>query len=319
LKEGGIKTRIPGLEPGSPRVVIYPDGYRPLETPDNALHFRGYGIFLQERNLMAFVFPDLNPIALQIGPLAIRWYSLAYIAGFFGGWGVAHALVKRSGIAKPDGKQLDDFLFWMVLAVILGGRIGYILFYNFSYYMAHPSHMFKTWEGGMSFHGGLIGVAIVVAIYAWKHKISMLRLGDLAACGATVGLFFGRLANFVNGELFGRITTSKWGMVFPQGGPLPRYPSQLFEAASEGLLLFLILNGLAFFYPKIQRKYGLLFGLFLAFYGTFRFIIEFVREPDPQLGLYFNLISQGQVLCFPMILIGLGFVIYAARQNDRTV
>jgi phosphatidylglycerol:prolipoprotein diacylglycerol transferase len=268
---------------------------------------------------MAFVFPDLNPIALQIGPVAIRWYSLAYIAGFFGGWGIAHVIAKRSGIEKPNGKQIDDFLFWMVLAVILGGRIGYILFYNFSYYMAHPMHMIKTWEGGMSFHGGLIGVAIVVIAYAWKHKIPVLRLGDLAACGATVGLFFGRLANFVNGELFGRVTTSKWGMIFPAGGPEPRHASQLYEAATEGLLLFLILNGLAYFKPEIQKKYGVLFGLFLALYGTFRFIIEFAREPDVQLGLYYNLISQGQVLCFPMILIGIGVIVYAVRKNERII
>lgn len=268
---------------------------------------------------MAFVFPDLDPVALQIGPLVVRWYSLAYIAGFFGGWAVAHALVKRSGIAKPIGKQIDDFLFWMVLGVILGGRIGYVLFYNFTYYLHHPEHIFKTWEGGMSFHGGLLGVAIAVLAFAWKHKIPILRLGDLAACGATVGLFFGRLANFINGELYGRVTDSKWGMIFPNGGPLPRHASQLYEAATEGLLLFLILNGLAYFKPEIQKKYGFLFGLFLTLYGTFRFIIEFAREPDVQLGLYYNLISQGQVLCFPMILIGLGIMIYAVKKNDRTL
>lgn len=268
---------------------------------------------------MAFVFPEIDPIAFQIGPIAIRWYSLAYIAGFFGGWGVAHMLAKRSGITKPTLDQIGDFLFWMVLGVILGGRIGYILFYNLDYFVNNPMHMLKTWEGGMSFHGGLLGVVVAVLAYAWKHKIPVLRLGDLAACGATVGLFFGRLANFINGELYGRVTDSKWGMVFPQGGPLPRHASQLYEAATEGLFLFLLLNGLAWFRPQIQKYYGLLFGLFLTLYGIFRFIIEFAREPDAQIGLHLGLISQGQILCLPMIFIGIAIIFYAVRKHDRTV
>jgi len=266
---------------------------------------------------MNLVFPDINPVAFAIGPLVIRWYSLAYIAGFFGGWGVGHALVKRSKLPAPTTKQVDDFLFWVVLGVILGGRIGYVLFYNLSYYMHNPVKIFETWEGGMSFHGGLIGVAIAVICFAVKNKIPVLRLGDLSACGATTGLFFGRLANFINGELYGRVTDSQWGMVFPHGGPLPRYPSQLFEAATEGLLLFLILNGLAWFKPKIQKKHGFLFGLFLAGYGTCRFFIEFAREPDVQIGLYYNLISQGQILCAPMILIGICLMVYAWKKNGR--
>ncbi|MDB5478800.1 MAG: Prolipoprotein diacylglyceryl transferase, partial [Alphaproteobacteria bacterium] len=180
----------------------------------------------------------------------------------------------------------------------------------------HPSQILKTWEGGMSFHGGLLGVVIAVITFAWKQKIPILRLGDLAACGATVGLFFGRLANFVNGELFGRVTDSQWGMIFPNGGPLPRHASQLYEAATEGLLLFLILNCLAWFRPQIQRQYGVLFGLFLTLYGCFRFIIEFAREPDVQIGLYFNMISQGQVLCMPMILIGLAVIAYAMNKKE---
>lgn len=268
---------------------------------------------------MAFVFPNIDPVALQIGPVLIRWYSLAYIAGFFGGWGVAHQLLKRSGLSVPTAKQIDDFLFWMVIGVILGGRVGYILFYNFDYFMHNPLHMFKTWEGGMSFHGGLLGVVVAVLGFSWKHKIPVLRLGDLAACGATVGLFFGRLANFVNGELYGRVTDSPWGMVFPGGGPLPRHASQLYEAGAEGLLLFLILNGLAYFKPQVQKYHGMLFGLFLSFYGVFRFIIEFAREPDPQIGLHFGWISQGQILCLPMILIGLAIIFYAVRKHDRTI
>lgn len=265
---------------------------------------------------MALVFPDIDPVAFTIGPILIRWYSLAYIAGFFGGWGVAHLAVRRSTLEKPTRKQIDDFLFWMVLGVILGGRIGYVLFYNLSYYLENPSHILKTWEGGMSFHGGLLGVAIAVAAFAYKHKIPVLRLGDLAACGATIGLFFGRLANFVNGELYGRVTDHPIGMVFPDGGPLPRHPSQLYEALTEGLILAIILNGLACFTPSIQKKYGFLFGLFLTLYGVFRFIIEFAREPDAQIGLYFNLISQGQILCLPMILIGLYIMNHAWRRRE---
>lgn len=259
-------------------------------------------------------FPVIDPIALEIGPLVIRWYSLAYVAGFFGGWGVGHALVRRSNEPKPTTTQVDDFLIWAVLAVILGGRIGYILFYNLGYYLENPAAMLKTWEGGMSFHGGLLGVVIAVLVYSFKHKIPPLRLGDLAACGATVGLFFGRIANFINGELYGRVTESRFGMVFPDGGPLPRHPSQLYEALTEGLLLFIILTGLAWFKPSIQSKHGFLFGLFLTGYGICRFFIEFAREPDVQIGLYYNMISQGQLLCMPMIVIGI-FLMYRANKK----
>lgn len=264
---------------------------------------------------MAIPFPDIDPVAFTVGPLAIRWYSLAYIAGFFGGWGTARIVVKRSGLALPDLKQIDDFLLWVVLGVILGGRAGYVLFYNLPYYIEHPSHILKTWEGGMSFHGGLLGVATAVIVYAWKNRIPILRLGDIAACAATAGLFFGRLANFINGELYGRVTDAPWGMVFPQSADnLPRHPSQLYEAATEGLLLYLILNGLAWFKPELQNRHGLLFGLFLILYGIARFCIEFVREPDTQIGLYFDLISQGQILCLPMIVIGLVLALRAKKH-----
>lgn len=261
-----------------------------------------------------FSFPAIDPIALEIGPLIIRWYSLAYVAGFFGAWGVAHLLVKRSFEPKPTTSHIDDFLIWAVLAVILGGRIGYILFYNLGYYIENPAAMLRTWEGGMSFHGGLLGVVIAVLVFSFKHKIPPLRMGDLAACGATVGLFFGRIANFINGELYGRVTTSKFGIIFPHGGDLPRHPSQLYEALTEGLLLFLILTGLAWFKPDIQKRHGFLFGLFLMGYGIFRFVIEFAREPDVQIGLYFDTISQGQILCLPMILIG-AFLMYRTPKK----
>ncbi len=264
---------------------------------------------------MALPFPEIDPVAFAVGPLAVRWYSLAYLAGFLGGWGVGRELVKRSKLPLPTLKQVDDFVFWIVIGTILGGRLGYVLFYNFSYYLQHPEHILKTWEGGMSFHGGLIGVAFAVIAFARVHKIPILRLGDLSACGATVGLFFGRMANFINGELFGRVTDSPFGMVFPHGGPHPRHPSQLYEALTEGLLLFLILNALAWFKPEIQKKHGLLFGIFLIGYGAFRFLIEFFREPDAHLGLSFDLLSRGQILCLPMILLGLYLALRHVRKS----
>ena len=268
---------------------------------------------------MALPFPDIDPVALQLGPLAVRWYSLAYIAGFFGGWGIVRTQVKRSNLPLPTLSQIDDFLFYCVLGVILGGRFGYVVFYNLSYYIDHPSHIFKTWEGGMSFHGGLIGVATAVILYAWRQGIPILRLGDLAACGATVGLFFGRLANFINGELYGRVTDASWGVIFPQSGDgLPRHPSQLYEAATEGLLLFLLLNGLAWFKPQLQQRHGLLFGLLLVGYGVARFCIEFLREPDSQIGLYGDVISQGQILCVPMVLVGMMIIRYAVNKTVKT-
>lgn len=263
---------------------------------------------------MAIPFPDIDPVAFAVGPVIVRWYSLAYLAGFIGGWGVARALVRRSDIAKPTLDQIDDLVFWLVLGVILGGRIGYVVFYNLPYYLSHPGDILKTWEGGMSFHGGLLGVAAAVIGFALKNKIPVLRVGDIAACAATVGLFFGRIANFINGELFGRVTDAPVGMVFPHGGPDPRHPSQLYEAAAEGLLLFFVLNGLAWFYPALQKRHGLLFGLFLLGYGTARFVIEFFREPDAHIGLYMNAISHGQILCLPMIIVG-AFLMWRAKTH----
>jgi phosphatidylglycerol:prolipoprotein diacylglycerol transferase len=267
---------------------------------------------------MALSFPAFDPVAFSIGSLPIRWYSLAYMFGFLGGWLYARELVKRQPLGKISIKQVDDFIIWIVLGVILGGRIGYVLFYNLPYYATSPGEAFKIWEGGMSFHGGLIGVAIAVISYALKYNIPVLRLGDLSAAGATIGLFFGRLANFVNQELYGRVTDVSWGMVFPAGGDEPRHPSQLYEAFSEGLVLFCVLFYVMRF-TKIPSRYGATFGIFLIGYGVSRFIIEFFREPDIQIGLYGDWISQGQILCLPMIILGAGLLRYAYRRPAQPV
>ncbi len=262
---------------------------------------------------MAINFPALDPIAWQIGPLAIRWYSLAYMAGFLTGWAYARELVRRQPLGRISVQQVDDFIVWIVLGVILGGRIGYVLFYNLPFYLSSPAEAFKIWQGGMSFHGGLLGVVIAVIAYALKQKIPVLRLGDLSAAGATLGLFFGRIANFINDELWGRPTDVAWGVIFPKGGNVPRHPSQLYEATSEGLILFLLLLFIML-RTSLPSRYGATFGVFLTFYGVARFTIEFFREPDIQVGLFFNWMSEGQILCVPMIIIGLGLLWNAYRK-----
>lgn len=260
-------------------------------------------------------FPDIDPIALSLGPFQIRWYALAYLAGFIGGWVYGGWLADRDRDRRPTRMDIDNILPWMVLGVILGGRIGYVLFYNLDYYMQNPLHVLRVWEGGMSFHGGLLGVVAVCLSYARYHKFSALALGDIIATVVPVGLFFGRIANFINGELFGRITTVPWAVTFPYGGGLPRHPSQLYEALLEGALLFTVMFLMAR-NPKIRRMEGVLFGVLLVGYGISRFIVEYFREPDPQLGLYFGYISMGQILCLPMIAAG-GLIITYARHKAK--
>ena len=204
-----------------------------------------------------------------------------------------------------------------MLGVILGGRIGYVLFYNLGYYIDNPLHIPFVWEGGMSFHGGLLGVVTVIVAYSLRHGFSPLRLGDIISCVVPIGLFFGRIANFINGELFGRVTTAPWGVIFPYGGSLPRHPSQFYEAFLEGIVLGCVLY-FAALRPSIRNKPGSLFGLFLTGYGLCRFIVEFYREPDPQIGLLLGYFSMGQILSLPMILLGLAIVYYGQklRKDD---
>lgn len=263
---------------------------------------------------MSLPFPDIDPVALAIGPIQIRWYALAYLTGFLVGWRYCRALAARDPGLKPSPEQIDDFLVWVIAGVILGGRIGYVLFYQADLYLAHPMDIFKVWQGGMSFHGGLVGVVAAIVLYARKHAIPVLRLSDLAACVAPVGLFLGRIANFINGELYGRATDMPWGIVFPYGGESPRHPSQLYESALEGAALFVIL----FFLARregLRTRPGFLSGVFLGGYGVFRFGVEFFREPDIQIGYLFGDATMGQLLCLPMIAAGAFLILRALSRR----
>jgi phosphatidylglycerol---prolipoprotein diacylglyceryl transferase len=268
--------------------------------------------------VFAIAFPPLDPVALQFGPLVIRWYALAYLAGFILGWQYWLKLA-ATGPAQITRQHYDDFLTWAVLGVVLGGRIGYILFYQFSYYLAEPLDMLKVWHGGMSFHGGILGVVLATILFCRKHKLPILAFGDPLAASAPIGLFLGRLANFVNGELFGRPTDMPWGMIFPRGGEMPRHPSQLYEAGLEGALLFFLLFWLIKL-PSIRRKPGTILGLFLIGYGLARITAECFREPDIQLGYLWGGATMGQILSLPMILLGLGLVVLAKKiPHDRPI
>lgn len=246
-------------------------------------------------------YPSLDPIALQIGPLAARWYGIMYAVGFSLAWLLGRRRAARAGSGwKPQ--QVDDLITWLVLGVILGGRIGYVLFYDLSYYLNNPADMAAIWRGGMSFHGGVAGVIAVCWLYGRHIGKNLLQVGDFIAPLVPPGLLFGRLGNFINGELWGRVTDAPWGMIFPTGGPLPRHPSQLYESALEGLALFLIL----WVYSAKPRRTGAVGGLFLLGYGAFRFFVEFFRQPDAQLGFVaLGWMSMGQILCLPMIALGL--------------
>ena len=251
------------------------------------------------------VYPTMDPIAFQIGPLSARWYGIMYAVGFSLAWLLGRWRAKQPGSGwKPE--QVDDLITWLVVGVILGGRIGYVLFYDLSYYLQNPADMAAIWRGGMSFHGGVAGVIIVCWLYGKHIGKNLLQVGDFIGPLVPPGLFFGRLGNFINGELWGRIADVPWAMIFPTGGPLPRHPSQLYEAGLEGLTLFLVL----WFYSAKPRTTGAVGGLFLLGYGGFRFIVEFFRQPDVQLGFVaLGWMSMGQILCLPMIALGLALML----------
>lgn len=264
--------------------------------------------------MFAIAFPAIDPVAIAIGPLAIRWYALAYIVGLVLGWRYVRRLSARPPHALSV-EEADDFLFWATIGVVIGGRLGYVLFYNFGYYIDDPLRIFKLWEGGMSFHGGAAGVLVAVVLYARAKKIDMLAVGDVVAAAAPIGLFFGRMANFINGELYGRVSDVPWAVIFPgdrQG--LPRHPSQLYEALLEGVVLFVVLYLLAR-RDRIRLRPGVLSGTFLAGYGLARFVVEFFRQPDIQIGFLAGGSTMGQLLSLPMILIGALLIVYGLRRT----
>ncbi len=260
--------------------------------------------------IATITYPRIDPVLLQIGPLAIRWYALAYIASLLMAWRIMRHLARLSP-PVATGQQVDDFLTWATLGVVLGGRLGYVLFYQPSQYLANPLSALMVWQGGMSFHGGALGVLIATVIYCRKYGIPTLGFADRLVVVAPIGLFLGRLANFINGELWGRVSDVPWAMVFPGAGPDPRHPSQLYQAGMEGLLLGLLLAGLCS-RPAIRARFGVLSGTFFVGYAVARSIGELFRQPDAFLGFLFAGATMGQLLSVPMVLFGL-FLIARAR------
>ena len=256
-------------------------------------------------------YPNIDPVALDLGVIKVHWYGLMYLLGFAGVYFLGQYRAKQSySVIKPEA--IEDLVYFGALGVIIGGRFGYILFYNFSLFLDDPLILFKIWQGGMSFHGGMLGVFVAMWFFAKKQNCTMLQLTDLLSPLAPIGLGLGRVGNFINGELWGRVTDASWGMVFPNGGDLPRHPSQLYEAFLEGLVLFLIL----WFYTNKQRPTMAATGLVLFLYGTFRFFVEFFRLPDAHLGyLALDWVTMGQILSVPMIIIGAGLFYWAHKEK----
>jgi len=267
--------------------------------------------------LLVLPFPHFDPVLVQIGPFALRWYALAYITGILLGWLYGRAIIRSErlwgGPAPLTVTDFDDFLLWVTLGVILGGRIGYMLFYNPAHFAAHPADIIQLWKGGMSFHGGFAGVVIAVLLFARSRQIPWLSLGDICCAVYPVGHLLGRIANFINGELWGRPTDVPWAVVFPGGGPFPRHPSQLYEAALEGLLLLVIL-AVALRHGALKRP-GLVIGLFAFGYGMLRCFCELFREPDAQLGFLWGGLTMGMLLSIPLMAAALAFIANALRSK----
>lgn len=264
--------------------------------------------------MLSLTFPLIDPVAVQLGPFGIRWYALAYITGLMLGWRIVKFLVARPPNALSQ-EQVDDFLVWATMGVVLGGRLGYVIFYKPLYYLANPLEIPMVWQGGMSFHGGALGVIFAIIAFSKMRGRNLFQVGDVICCVVPIGLFFGRIANFINGELFGRIAPdAELAMVFPHGGPFPRHPSQLYEAGLEGLVLFLVMMALWRF-TDIRNRFGALSGVFLAGYGVARIVCEFFRQPDAHLGFLWGGATMGQLLSMPQVAVGLILLIWAWRRN----
>ena len=260
-------------------------------------------------------YPDISPVLFSIGHFDLRWYSLAYLFGIVFAWVLMYRDIKKYQL-PIDKKSLDDMMFNITLGIILGGRIFYVLFYNFNMFWNHPFEIFAIWHGGMSFHGGLLGVIAAIFYSARKMKYPFLGLTDLAALYTPFGLFLGRLANFVNDELWGRVTNVPWAVKFPSGGYLPRHPSQLYEAALEGVALFVVLQ-ILWRFEWVRARKGFVSGVFLSFYALSRMIIECFREPDAQLGFVCGQITMGQILSAPILIFGLGLIWFSLRRRTN--
>ncbi len=265
---------------------------------------------------MAIAYPDIDPIALQVGPIAIRWYAIAYIAGLTLGWRYVKWLASKPPHAMR-AVDVDDFLVWATMGVVLGGRLGYVLFYKPSHYLQNPLEIPMVWHGGMSFHGGMLGVVLAIILFSRRRGLNLLAVGDIICCAVPIGLFFGRIANFINGELFGRVAPDvPWAMVFPGGGLDPRHPSQLYEAGLEGLVLFAVLF-LLWRQRHIRDRKGTLAGVFLMGYGIARIIAELFRQPDAYLGFLLGGSTMGQLLSLPLVIAGISLAVWAGRNGRR--
>lgn len=265
-------------------------------------------------------FPAIDPVLIQLGPLQIRWYALAYIAGIFLGWWYAKRIVARPELWPASGPPLspldiDDIVVWVTLGIVLGGRLGYVAVYDAARFAAHPLDILAVWEGGMSFHGGFVGTVLAIMLFAWRRRLPLWPIIDVIATAVPFGLFFGRLANFVNGELWGRASLLPWAIVFPNANPpVPRHPSQIYEAALEGLVLFLLLRFLSVGPPTALRRPGLVSGAFATFYAAARILVEQVREPDAQIGFLPGGLTMGMALSVPMLLTGLVLMSWALSR-----
>lgn len=275
--------------------------------------------------VLAIPFPVIDPVIFSVGPLSVRWYALAYIVGLLAGWLYARQLIAARGlwgnVRQPTRNDLDDMLVYVALGVVLGGRLGYVLFYNFHEYLADPLSIFAVWKGGMSFHGGFAGAIVGICLLARSRGVSALAMCDVASAVAPIGIFLGRIANFINGELWGRPAPDvPWAMVFPYGGPLPRHPSQLYEALGEGLLLFIVVAIAVRLFGF--RRPGMVSGVFAIGYAIARTVCEFFREPDPQLGFLLGTrvgfleggLTMGMLLCIPLLIAG-GVLIWLAMSG----
>ena len=263
---------------------------------------------------------NFDPVLIDLGLFQIRWYSIAYILGIIIGWVYATKIIKLTTINKYNFEQIktsqfDDLVIYLIIGIILGGRLGYVIFYNFEYYSQNFFEIFKLWRGGMSFHGGLLGIIVSIIFFSKKTKTNFFKFADIVSCVAPIGLFLGRIANFINGELYGKISTLPWAIIFPNGGSVARHPSQIYEAILEGIILFILINYLAL-KKQLLFKTGYISGLFLVSYSILRILSEIFREPDIHLGLFFNYFSLGTLLSMATLVIGL-VIIMSATKNEK--